>query len=99
MGEDEAKARKGTDLQSNTNQFNLKKENAALASNRTEAWERVDQAIHESPDAEGGRAKMEGVDDLFRCTRGSRVTLTQQPPTGGEEAGRFTSILRRRARL
>ncbi|KAJ1482518.1 hypothetical protein T484DRAFT_1803861 [Baffinella frigidus] len=47
-GEDEAPARKVNDLQNSTNNFNFTKENAALASSRTEAWERLDQPMQEA---------------------------------------------------
>jgi hypothetical protein len=48
--------------------------------------QRVDQTMKESPEAEGGTDPMEGVkgvEDLFRCDRGSRLAPTQQLAPGG----------------
>jgi len=93
-GEDEAPARKINDLQSSTDKRKTgfitrlrARENAGRASSRTEAWEPVDQTMQEAttdgaePDASGGCAPMEGVEDMFRCNRGPRLNLHSNFPS------------------
>ena len=95
-GEDEAPARKINDLQSSTDKRKTgfisrlrERGDAVRASSRAEAWERVDQTMQEAitecaePDASGGCAPMEGVEDMFRCNRGPCQNPTQQLPLGG----------------
>ena len=94
--EDEAPARKVNDLQSNTDKFNRKtgsitrlgaRENAVVASRRTEASERVDQTMQEVAtdgaeiDAARGSVPMEGVEELLRCNRGPRLIPTGNLPS------------------
>jgi len=98
--EDEAPARKVNDLQSSTDKYNGKtgiitrlgaRANAARASSRAQAWERADQTMQQAAtdgaesDAAGGSAPMEGVEDMFRCSRGPLVSPIQQLPHGGLE--------------